>query len=397
MCAAISLKMNNPSYKIAIIEQLSRVGKKLIVTGNGRCNITNADLSYNSFHSENEGFLKHILDNYSGETESFFEWLGVVFTTDDRGRVYPNSLQASSVVDALRFKIEELNIQVFTETKMLSYKKKNAKFEVETDKEIFIGKALLIAAGLFSGGRKLGSDGAAFGLMKSSGYKTVKTTPAIVQLKTESDIVRQLKGIKVDADVILKEGGKTLRQEFGEVLFCDYGLSGPPIMQVSRFVERSKGAKTIYLDLMPHLDFNSLFELLLRRCKTLKDRKAEEFFTGFLNKRLGQVIIKIAGVKLGDSVTAITSSQVKKIASLIKALPFNVIGTTGFENSQVTAGGISLDEFNSSLMSVREEGLFAAGEILDVDGDCGGFNLQWAWSSAFCVAKGIAAYLGGVK
>ncbi len=399
LCAAVSIKRRNPSYKIAIIEQLSRVGKKLIVTGNGRCNITNKDLSYDSFHSENEDFFKNVLDRFGGsKTEGFFEELGVVFTADDRGRVYPYSLQASSVVDALRFAVDELGIDVFTETKMLSYKKSNSKFEVMTDKGIFTSKTLLVTAGLFSGGKKMGSDGSVFNIMKASGYKTVKTTPAIVQLRTKTDVVKQLKGIKVDANVTLKEENKLLRQEFGEVLFCDYGLSGPPIMQVSRFVERNKVPKTIYLDLMPEYNFNTLCELLEKRVVALKSRKLEEFFTGLLNKRVGQVIVKLAGFKLSDCVEELTCAYIKKMASLIKALPFNVISTTGFDNSQVTAGGISLTEFDSeSMMSKRESGVFAAGEILDVDGDCGGFNLQWAWSSAFCAAEGIVKYLGGAK
>ncbi len=397
LCSAISLKRKKPSLNIAVIEQLSRVGKKLIVTGNGRCNITNEDILLSSFHSENEGFLSCVLENYNKDmTKDFFESLGVVFTCDDRGRIYPYSLQASSVVDALRFTLDELGIYVFTETKMLSYKRDNETFKVTTDKGDFRGKALLITSGLFSGGKKLGSDGSVFNYMKHGGYKTVKTTPAIVQLKTDTDIVKQLKGIKVEANVILKSDNKLIREEFGEVLFCDYGLSGPPIMQVSRAVDRDKAEKTVYLDLMPQYDFSSLYELITSRAKTLKERKLEEFFTGLLNKRVGQVIVKSAGLKLADNVNSLNDANIKKMVSLIKGLPFKVISTTGFENSQVTAGGISLDEFSSdTLMSKREKGLFAAGEILDVDGDCGGFNLQWAWSSAFCAADGIIKYLGG--
>lgn len=399
LCTAVTLKKKKPSLKVAIIEQLSRVGKKLILTGNGRCNITNIDLSFENFHSEDEDFFKNVFDKFgSDETKEFFEDLGIVFTTDDRGRVYPYSLQASSVVDALRFAVEESEIDVFTETKMLSYKKNNGNFEVKTDKETYVGKTLLIASGLFSGGKKMGSDGSVFNFMKSSGYKTVNTTPAIVQLRTETDVVKQLKGIKVEALVTLKEGSQVLRKESGEVLFCVYGLSGPPIMQVSRFVERSKAPKTVYLDLMPEFDFNALYELLEKRVKTLSLRKLEEFFTGLLNKRVGQVIVKLVGFKLSDSVDSLNSAHIKKTVSLIKALPFKVVSTTGFENSQVTAGGISLDQFdNKTMMSKKEKGLFAAGEILDVDGDCGGYNLQWAWSSAFCAANGIAEYLGGVK
>ena len=399
LCAAVSLKKNNPTFKVAVIEQLARVGKKLILTGNGRCNITNEDLSKDKFHSESGDFFKAILEKLGREyTENFFEEMGIVFTTDDRGRVYPNSLQASSVVDSLRFKAEEVGVEFFTETKMLSYEKNGDKISVETDKGEYICKSLLITAGLFSGGKKMGSDGSVFKLMKNKGYKTVKVTPAIVQIRTETDIVKQLKGIKVDATATLKCGGQAIRKEFGEVLFCDYGLSGPPIMQISRAVEREKGQKTVCLDLMPQYDFNELIEILEKRVKFLSSRKLEEFFTGFLNKRVGQIVVKSAGLKLNDDVNVLTKSHIKKMVSLIKCLSFNVISSTGFENSQVTAGGISLTEFDeNTLMSRREKGVFAAGEILDVDGDCGGYNLQWAWSSAFCVAEAIQKYNGGAK
>ncbi len=399
LCAAVYLKKNNPSLKVAVIEQLARVGKKLILTGNGRCNITNMDLSSDKFHSESGELFKGIFEKFGREyTERFFEDLGVVFTVDDRGRVYPNSLQASSVVDAFRFAAEDLGVEIITEAKMLSYEKLENKISVNTDKGEFVGKSLLVTAGLFSGGKKMGSDGSAFNLMKNKGYRTVKVTPAIVQLRTETDVVRQLKGIKVDATACLKCGGETIRKEFGEVLFCDYGLSGPPIMQISRAVEREKEEKTVCLDLLPQYNFNELTEMLESRVKTLSSRKLEEFFTGFLNKRVGQIIVKLSDLKLNDEVCILTKSHIKKMATLIKCLSFNVISSTGFENSQVTAGGISLTEFDeNTLMSRREKGVFAAGEILDVDGDCGGYNLQWAWSSAFCAADGINKYLGGAK
>lgn len=399
MCAAVALKQDNPSLKVAVIEQLARVGKKLILTGNGRCNITNSDLSDDKFHSESGEFFKVILEKFGRQhTEKFFENLGIVFTVDDRGRVYPCSLQASSVVDALRFAAEDVGVEIFTETKMISYEKTGEKISVNTDKGEYICKSLLITAGLFSGGKKMGSDGSVFNLMNDKGYEAVKVTPAIVQLRTQTEIVKQLKGIKVDANATLKCNGQVLRKEFGEVLFCDYGLSGPPIMQISREVDREKGQKTVSLDLMPQYDFNELTEMLEKRVKILSSRKLEEFFTGFLNKRVGQIIVKTAGLKLNDGVSVLTKSHIKKMVSLIKCLSFEVLSSTGFENSQVTAGGISLAEFDeNTLMSKRENGVFAAGEILDVDGDCGGYNLQWAWSSAFCAADAIQKYLGGAK
>ena len=211
-----------------------------------------------------------------------------------------------------------------------------------------------------------------------------------MQIKTKNDITKQLKGIKVDAVASLKAQGKLVRQDFGEVLFCDYGLSGPPIMQISRGVSRDDAPKTVSLDIMPDTDFNTLFEKISQRVSCMPQRPLEEFFTGFLNKRLGQVILKLAECKLSDKAESLNSNKIKKITSIIKGMEFTVTGTTGFANSQVTAGGLDTDQFENKTMQSKEyKNLYAIGEILDIDGDCGGFNLQWAWSSAMASVDSI--------
>lgn len=396
LCTAVALKQMDRSLNIAIAEQLPRVGKKLITTGNGRCNITNSNIDISRFHSENPDFVQSVIDRYDNiYTETFFADLGIVITYDEQGRAYPYSLQASSVVDALRFGADDMGVEVLLETEVLNINKNKEVYEIETQKGVFCAKTVVLAAGLFSGGKKLGSSGKMFKLLQSKGYKTVKITPAIVQLKTVGDVAKSLKGMKVNAIATLMINDKKVRTDFGEVLFCDYGLSGPPIMQISREVERKDGKKTIVLDLMPEYSFSAVTELLEHRTCALRGRTLEDYLSGMLNKRVGQAILKLAGRKLGDRVDDLNSSDLKRIASLIKGMTFEICGTTGFENSQVTAGGISTDEFYSdNLMSKRDSGLFAVGEILDIDGDCGGFNLQWAWSSSFCAAEGIAKYLG---
>jgi predicted Rossmann fold flavoprotein len=249
---------------------------------------------------------------------------------------------------------------------------------------------------MYSGGKKLGSNGSALEVLKRIGYKTVKATPAIVQVRTETDITRSLKGIKVDADATIFVNEKAVRSDFGEVLFCDYGLSGPPIMQISRVVDRTVGNKKIVLDLMPEYSFENVCDMLQFRVTALINRNLEEFFTGMLNKRVGQAIVKLSGLKLSESVSKLRNADIKKMATIIKSMCFNVTGTTGFENSQVTAGGLDTAQFDDkTMMSKKDEGLYCIGEILDIDGDCGGFNLQWAWSSAICAAESVCDYLGG--
>ncbi len=396
MCAAINIKMRDRSISVAILEQLSRVGKKLITTGNGRCNISNLNISLDRYHGENLGFAEYALQNYDNHyAADFFSEIGVVFTYDETGRGYPYSLQASSVVDCLRFALDDYCIDTFVDTAVLSYNKKENFFNIKTNNGDFICESLIVATGLYSGGQKLGSNGSMLKVLKNNGYKTVKTTPAIVQLKTETDVVKSLKGMKVNADVNLSINGSAVRGDFGEVLFCDYGLSGPPIMQLSREIERQSGEKIISLDLMWEQSFSNICDMLNFRSVALRNRNLDEFLTGMLNKRVGQAVIKLSGLKLSDSVASLKTADIKQIASVIKGMKFKVTSTTGFDNSQVTAGGLDTTQFNPQTMeSKRERGLYCIGEILDIDGDCGGFNLQWAWSSAICAANAICEDFG---
>ncbi len=395
LCAAISIKQKNKNLNVAIIEQLSRVGKKLITTGNGRCNITNRDISVDRYHGDNVAFSEYALGKYGNfAAEDFFDSIGVPFCYDEQGRAYPYSLQASSVVDALRFAAEELGVKIFLETAVYDYDKVKSGYRLDTSKGGFYAKIVIAAGGLCSGGKALGSTGGLLSVFKNHGYNTVAVTPAIVQIKTEPSIVRSLKGIKVNADAALFADKKLIRREFGEVLFCDYGLSGPPILQISRAVERTDGNITVVLDLMPEFSFAQIVGMLECRARTLKMRNLDEFFTGLLNKRVGQAVIKLCGLKLGERVSTLKNSDIKSLADKLKHLSFAVLGTTGFDNSQVTAGGLDTNDFDDkTMMSKREKGIFAIGEILDIDGDCGGFNLQWAWSSAMCAADAATEWL----
>ncbi len=396
MCAAAAIKLRDRSISVAVLEQLPRVGKKLITTGNGRCNITNHEINISRYHGENTDFAQYALTNFDNYyTSDFFAELGIVLTYDETGRAYPYSLQAASVVDSLRFSLQNFGVETFVDTKVSGYKKQNGMFIVTTNNGDFIGEAVIVAAGLYSGGGALGSNGSMLKILKANGYNTIKTTPAIVQIRTKNDIVRTLKGIKVNANATLMVENRAVRGEFGEVLFCDYGLSGPPILQISRAVERMCGKKEIVLDLMSEYSFDNVCDMLSFRLTALIDRNLDEYFTGMLNKRVGQTVVKLCGLKLTDSVATLKTADIKKMAAVIKGMSFEVTGTTGFDNSQVTAGGIDTAQFdNKTMMSKKEKGLYCIGEILDIDGDCGGFNLQWAWSSAMCAAESICKYFG---
>ena len=394
LTSAIIAKNSNPDNKIVVIEALERVGKKLITTGNGRCNITNRFVGTDKYRSDDINAVKNILANYGVDTTvDFFESIGVNVVFEKDGRAYPMSYQAASVVDALRFTAEEKGVEFFLGTHIddIVY---NGNYELIYKDNRVLARSVIIAAGLLSGGNKIGSDGKIFNLLKSKGLKAERLSPSIVQLKTDTDITRQLKGIKLNANVTFLAENKPLRQEFGEVLFTDYGLSGPPILQVSGLTERVAGRKEISLDLIPNISQNELLNELRSRRERLKDRTAENFLVGFINKRVGQVLSKKSNVNLNGKTEVITDNSLKTLALLLKDLRFNVTATTGFINSQVTSGGIMLQNVSANDLQCKKfKGMFFAGEILNVDGDCGGYNLQWAWSSAMAAANGATRYL----
>jgi predicted Rossmann fold flavoprotein len=232
LCAAVYLKQKSPKMTVRILEGQPRVAKKLITTGNGRCNISNKNIEISRYHGENVEFCEYALNKYNVSVcEEFFESIGIPFIYEG-DKAYPASLQAGSVVDCLRFAAEDLGILINTDVKVTNINILGDCYRVMANKVGFVTKNVIIATGGLAGGEKLGCDGSMLKVLQSAGFDVVEPTPSIVQLRTVNDITKQLKGIKVDANVTLKTKNKTLRQDFGEVLFTDYGLSGPPIMQI---------------------------------------------------------------------------------------------------------------------------------------------------------------------
>ncbi len=388
LCAAIAIKQFSPQKSVRIFEALPRVGKKLITTGNGRCNISNKNITLERYHGEHKDFCQYALEKYNlSVCEKFFYNIGIPFIYEG-DKAYPASLQAGSVVDCLRFAAEEWGVIIHTDIKVTGINTIGKNYKILSNKLSFIAENVVIATGGLAGGEKLGCSGEMLDILKKAGFKTVKPQPSIVQIKTTNDITKQLKGIKLDANVTVLKGDKPLRQDFGEVLFTDYGLSGPPIMQVSREVSKN-GGDLIGLDIMPDVTLQELNSIIEDRAQRFSKRSLEEFFTGVLNKRVGQVILKMAGFKLSDN-TSVLCGQAYKVSEIIKNMQFAVTGTTGFASAQVTAGGLDTTQFNPKTMESFDcKNLYCIGEILDIDGDCGGFNLQWAWSSAMAAANAI--------
>lgn len=389
---SIMAKRLLPDCEITIFEKADRVGKKLSTTGNGRCNITNESLTCERYHGDSDFAIKAINKFGVNESKEFFKSLGVIFTTLEDGKVYPMSLQAASVTDALRFALDELGVSICLNTAVTEIKRENQAFSVIAENKTYKFDVVVIATGGKSGGKLGSEDGYRF--LRQMGHKTIDLNPAIVQLKTETDVVRQLKGIKVEGAVTLTSS-LGARKESGEILFCDYGISGPPVLQVSRLAA-GDNAK-VSLDLIPSMTEDEIYSELSRRVKLFSNRASSELFAGFMNKRLGQVVLKISGGNINSALCEIDDKILRKTAKNIKNMTLKVTGTGGFENAQVTAGGAKPEQFFDNMMSKKVKGLFAIGEVLDVDGDCGGFNLAFAWASANAAANAVTDYLKELK
>ena len=390
LATAVMLKKMNTNLKIAIVEQLERVGKKISVTGNGRCNITNQTINKVNFHSDSLNKAFDIVNSFNlNQTAEFFSSIGVELTFEGN-KAFPRSFQASSVVDALRFAAANLGVEIINNTTALNITKSNDVFTLTTNNAPKLtAKTVVVATGGMAGGSKLGSNGDGYKFLKSFGHKIKEQSPVIVQVRTENTITKMLKGVKTNANVTILCGNKAVATDSGEVLFCDYGLSGPPILQLSRYAK--KGTE-ICLDILSDIELNDLINLIFKRKEIFKDVALTEFFAGLIHKKLGQAILKSLNIPLSQNGKDLTKTDCINIANTLKNFKFKVLGNTGFVNAQATSGGADLDEFDDNLMSKKVKGLFAAGEVLDVDGDCGGFNLQWAWSSANKVAISLTRY-----
>ncbi len=383
LAAAIEAGRTAPEAEIVILERLDRVGKKILATGNGRCNYSNTNADIDNYYGRDRMFADYALKEFTVEnTVNFFNQLGVFPKEEKNGRLYPFSLQASAVLDALRNECERLGVDILTGFCVKEAVKKDGGFVLSSADGRRISADRLIIAGGGCASASLGSDGSAFRLLKDFGHSITELAPALVQLKTRPEEVKSLKGIKLTGGVSLIHKHRIICEDYGEVLFTDYGVSGPPIFQLSARTAFIKNA-VLSLDLMSEYSPKEVYDILENRRESLSHLTMESFFTGLLNKRIGNLISRRIGIeKLSYGVGELTNRQLWAIASQIKDYRLEITGTNGFKNAQVTAGGALTSEFDGRTMQSRiVKGLYACGEVLDIYGGCGGYNLQWAWSS----------------
>ena len=389
MAAAI-VASQEPDNHVILLERQSRVGRKLSATGNGRCNLSNIHAGNKGFHGTDETFSAIVLSKHTPEeTLSWFHSLGLFTVTEPSGRVYPYSDQANSVVDVLRFALNKPNFDLRTGFEVSKIRKTQDGFLVESGEEsVFCHRVIIAAGGL--AGTKLGGSMSGYKLLRSMGHRITKLRPSLVQLKSNWHGATALKGVRANCSARILHNGREIAGSIGEIQFTDYGLSGPVIFEISRDACQESGEWVCVLDFLPNCTELELYEELSKRKTTTLC--ADELLTGILHNRLGRVIVQSAGIALNTPISQLSKEEIWNVCHLVKELEVSVVETLGMDSAQVTAGGICTDEFDPQTMESRiVPGLFACGEVLDVDGDCGGYNLQWAWSSGrlagFCAGR----------
>ncbi len=368
--------------RVLLLERQSRVGKKLLATGNGRCNLSNRNVDETHFHGDTAAFWTSALAAFPVErTLDWFEGMGLYTVSEPSGRVYPYSDQANSVVDVLRFALEKSNIQVKTGCEVSRIRRDGDGFLLTAGEETVACNKVIVACGGLAGS-KLGGSMAGYKLLRSLGHHCTALRPALVQLKSSARCCPSLKGVRARCRAEIFRDGLLFSASTGEVQFTENGVSGPVIFEISRDACREKGDWQCVLDLLPEMEQEALTGMLEARKDT--ELKTEDLFTGILHNRLGRVIAAAAGISLQKSIAQLSPQELQEAAQCAKHFCLDLTEPLGMDSAQVTAGGICTGEFDPNTLESRlVPGLYACGEVLDVDGDCGGYNLQWAWSSGY--------------
>ena len=378
MAAALAAA-ENPEVEVLVLERQSRVGRKLLVTGNGRCNLTNLHALEGGYHGESPDFSKEALTRFSPEeTLAWFRSLGLYTVAEPSGRVYPYSDQANSVVDVLRLAMDKPNITLVTGFTVEKIRREPEGFTLSSREDSYFCHKVIVACGGLAGS-KLGGTMSGYQLLGKLGHRSTRLRPALVQIKCGWGGVVGLKGVRANCHVAIFRDEALFAQSTGELQFTEMGLSGPVIYEISRDVCFGKGDWEARLDFLPEMSPAELEAMLLERQR--RNFPMEELLTGVLHNRLGRVLTKAAGIG-GRQAGELTREEIAQVCRTVKAFAIPLTEPLGMDSAQVTAGGVLTENFDPQTMESRlVPGLYACGEVLDVDGDCGGYNLQWAWSS----------------
>lgn len=386
ICAALEAKYNDSSINVTVFERLPKTAKKILATGNGRCNFTNENLSPKHFHGD-PLFLRKILTSSYADTENYFRSLGVLSYHED-GRIYPRSQQAASIREALTDKLNEYGITIKTDTPVNSIDKFKNGFTVNG--EYF---DVVIVAGGGKASSVQGSDGSCYKLLENLGHTKTPLYPALCGLTTNEKGLNMLKGVRAECKASLFSESHLLGEESGEVQFTDKAVSGIPVMNLSHLCKDKKDL-CLNLDLCEDISETELSEHINNIKRNSPDKELETVLSGIVNSKLGFAVMNKANIKPRTKIGQVTQRELSAICDILKSFHITISGTKGFESAQITCGGIKTHEVNpETMMSEIVNGLFICGEILDIHGDCGGYNLHLAWTTGRIAGNGAYEYL----
>ena len=379
--------------RVTILEHKERIGKKILSTGNGRCNFTNTYQTPACYRSDNRDFAWNIIQKFNVEkTISFFKELGI-YPKDRNGYLYPYSDQAAAILEVLQIEVAKLDICVMTEINVLDIQPVKRGIRITTDKKTITADSVILACGS-KAAPVTGSDGSGYQLAKLFGHRIVPVLPALVQLRCAEKFYKSISGVRVQGTVEIYADDIFLASDTGEIQLTNYGISGIPVFQVSRYAAKAlykKQSVTAVLNFMPDMNKDEFLLFLKERITLCPYKTLDEFFTGVFPKKLCELWIRLSRLPKEMRVSDLSGEQLEKLVLLIQHLRTHITETNSFEQAQICCGGVDTTEINpDTLESNYVPGIYFAGELLDVDGICGGYNLQWAWSSGFVAGKEAA-------
>lgn len=393
LVAAISIKKYS-DFKVTILEKQARVGKKILSTGNGRCNLSNNRIDGSCYNGNNK--LLNYLSSDIPSTEDFFTEMGLACKSDDQGRIYPHSMAASSVLDALRFTASAKGVEILCDSNVSEIRKAKKGYDIIYGGNIINADSVIIAAGGCAT-PSLGSDGSGYTLAQKLGHSTTALYPALAPIRTDINNVKALKGLRTYAKATLLSNGKPLAEQSGEVQFADGALSGICIFNISSLAAKYIKKSEIMLDIAPDYTKKEISYMLFTIKETRASLPCEELLTGLFHKRIGQAVLKNSSIALSKTCGELSEKEIYRICDIIKDWRFPVTAVSDWSLAQVTSGGIKSEEISDNLESLFAKGVFFCGEILDIDGICGGFNLDFAWKSGYTAGKNSAEYIYSIK
>lgn len=387
LVAAITAARNGAD--VIVLEHKEKVGKKILATGNGRCNFTNEYMEISCFRGEDVERIDAVLKKFgTKETLHFFDELGV-FPKSRNGYYYPKSNQAAAILDVLNMELKRQQVEIVCNSHVTKIEK-TKQFKVLSSTGTYMADAVILAAG-GKASAVLGSDGSGYSLAKMFWHTISPVVPALVQLRGNGTFFKQISGVRADAKISLYVDGELLGEDTGEVQFTDYGLSGIPVFQISRFAALAlyqKKTPKVRVDFFPEFTGEELTLFFEKRIRQNGEKKAGEFLVGLLNKKLVPILLRASGVRERTLISEVEKERLERLIDKCKGFEIEITETNSFEQAQVCAGGVRLNEIDIETMeSLYEKGLYLAGEILDADGICGGYNLQWAWATGYLAGK----------